>query len=428
MNAKKLWMGWAVAAAVCASAQQQPPPAPPAPPAAPEVRLDLDDFKYAEPLSEAELARLAALGEEIAAEVAALPDLKPLMAWAQQAPTPGAVPKPPAPPLHEWRDEVRWAKELARRDASQEHLYDRGAHHLDRREWERALAAFDAAIKKTGPKTDGAHYWKAYSQSKLGQRDAALATINELQTSFPKSRWLNDARALALEVQQASGQSVSPEAQSDEDLKLIAINALIESDPDRAIPMLDKVLNTHNPPRVKERALFVLAHSRSPKAREIVTQYAKGKGNPDLQAKAIDYLGVYRGGENIPLLSEIYASNQDEDIRDRILRAYFIAKDQNRLLAAAKGESNSNLRHKAVHYLGVLKAQDQLRQLYASETDKNVKREIIRALAISKDPQHLIAVARNEQDPQLKREAVQRLAQMKDPAAAEFLMTILEGK
>ena len=42
----------------------------------------------------------------------------------------------------------------------------------------------------------------------------------------PKSRWLDDAKALRVELRQASGQPVSADIQNDEELKLIALNGL----------------------------------------------------------------------------------------------------------------------------------------------------------------------------------------------------------
>jgi len=39
---------------------------------------------------------------------------------------------------------------------------------------------------------------------RLARRDEALATIAELRKAFPNSRWLDDAKALEVEVRQAS--------------------------------------------------------------------------------------------------------------------------------------------------------------------------------------------------------------------------------
>lgn len=95
---------------------------------------------------------------------------------------------------------------------------------------------------------------------------------------YAESRWLNDAKALAIEIQQAEGKPVSPEAQADEELKPLAIHGLMQSDPEKAIPLLEKLLQGTSSPRVKENALFVLLQSKSPRAREIVHEVQASHG------------------------------------------------------------------------------------------------------------------------------------------------------
>ena len=107
------------------------------------------------------------------------------------------------------------------------------------------------------------------------------------------SRWLNDARALELQVRQRAGQPVSPDQQNDDDLKLLAIQGLQQMDPAQGVPLLEKILQGNQSPRLKERALFVLAQSGSPRAQQVLTGIAKGNANPDLQRKAIQYLGMH---------------------------------------------------------------------------------------------------------------------------------------
>src|SRR6478672_11061365 len=118
-------------------------------------------------------------------------------------------------------------------------LYNRGMDALDQRDYERALREFDqyyrTAVDNKEMRGDGALYWKAYTLHKLGRRDESLATLAMLEKTFPTSRWLNDARALQLEVKQATGQGASPEAQTDEDLKLLAINGLMNTDAERVV-------------------------------------------------------------------------------------------------------------------------------------------------------------------------------------------------
>jgi tetratricopeptide (TPR) repeat protein len=172
-------------------------------------------------------------------------------------------------------------------DERADDLYDRARNAIEEGHYDRALADLDRLLAMNSNRTDAALYWKAYSQGKLGQRADALTTLADFQKRFPESRWLRDVKALDVELRQASGQKVSPDSESDDELKLMALRGLMNSDPDQALPVIEKMLASANSPKVKDRALFVLSQSHSARAREIITGIAKGNGNPDLQLKAI---------------------------------------------------------------------------------------------------------------------------------------------
>ena len=243
------------------------------------------------------------------------------------------------------------AQERGRRpradEGREERAYERGKKALDENRWDQALAAFDGVVQMGGSRADGALYWKAYALNKQGQRSEALAALGELQKSFPNSRWLKEAKALDVEVRQAAGQPVAPEKEPDEELKLIAINGLLNSDPERAVPLLEKFLAGNQSPRLKERALFVLTQSGSSRAREVVAQIAKGTSNPDLQIKAINYLGVFGGKANGKFLADVYASSSDAAVKRTVLHSFMVSGDRERLLAAAKSETAPELRGEA---------------------------------------------------------------------------------
>src|SRR4051812_40817837 len=88
--------------------------------------------------------------------------------------------------------------------------YDRGTHALDKRDWGEAVARFTAAAGSGSSRADGALYWKAYALAKLGRNTEAKATIDELSRSYAQSRWLNDAKALEVEIAQAAGKPIRP--------------------------------------------------------------------------------------------------------------------------------------------------------------------------------------------------------------------------
>jgi HEAT repeat protein len=308
-----------------------------------------------------------------------------------------------------------------------EREYERGTRALDRRQWDEAVAHFNEVANLGKAKADGALYWKAYALAKLGRSSEALSTLQSLSASHPQSRWLNDAKALGVEISQAAGKPPSPEGESDNDVKLMAINGLMNSDPERAIPLLEKLLQNQSSPKLRERALFVLSQTDSPKAREIVTRAAKGEFNPDLQLKAVQSLGVYGGKQNRQLLTEIYSSSSDPAIKRQILRSYLAAGEREPLLAAAKSEQSPELRMQAIQLLGAMGATSQLADLYASESSVDVRSRILQSLHASGNSQKLIEVAKSENDPKLRARAIQLLGTMNSPQAAEALTAIYTG-
>lgn len=316
-------------------------------------------------------------------------------------------------------------KERAQREKEREYsYYDQGQSALDSARWDRAISSFDRVIEMKGVKADAALYWKAYAQNKLGQRPEALATIGMIVKDYPKSRYLSDARALEVEVKRDGGQAPNPAAESDEDLKLIAIQTLANNSSEEAIPILQKVIQGTGSPRLKARALFVLAQSNSPRARDVLVNIAKGNANPDLQMKAVQYLGVHGGRESRAALADVYAASSDVDLKKRILNAFMVSGEKDRLLNAAQSEQNADLRATAVQQLGVMGAHDELWSLYQKESAVDVKKGIIRALFTGGSVTRLSELARNERNPELRLYAVKNLGVMGSKRTGDVLVEI----
>jgi hypothetical protein len=270
-----------------------------------------------------------------------------------------------------WRMEFDGQRKGAGGAESREETWYRHAREsLDRDRYEQALETLDRIISAPGnPYSDAAMYWKAYALVRLRRNADALGVLADMQKRFPESRWIKDAKALEVETREASGQTVSPDAQHDEELKLLALRGLMRTDPDRAMPMVEKLMSGSSSVKLRENAMFVLSQSRSPKAREIIAAVAK-TGNPDLQIRAIRYLGAMNGnGQNVQILRDIYRSTSD--------------------LAA--------------------------------------KRAVIDSLA--RNPQGarpLADLARAEKDPNLKKLIVSRLSNMSSPDATEYLLELFK--
>jgi hypothetical protein len=273
--------------------------------------------------------------------------------------------------------------------------YNRAMRLLDQRKWDDALTQLK---KVAGERGDAALYWSAYAQAKLGRRDEALATLATLK-GHSGSRWLNDASALEVEVRQASGQIVSPDSEADDDTRLMALNGVMATDPDRALPILQKMLSGAQSPRVKERAMYVLSQNDSPKVREVLIQFAKGGVNPDLQRQAVRSLGFRGAKNNQAVLAEIYQSSPDRAIKREVLMALMNAGDKERLVNLVKTEKDPGLRGDAIRQVGMLGEQKFLLDLYSSESDPNVKTQIAYAiLSTPKGAEPLINLANSEKD------------------------------
>jgi HEAT repeat protein len=263
----------------------------------------------------------------------------------------------------------------------------------------------------------------------------------------------------------------------------------MQSDPDRAFPLLESLLKSAQPPRIRRQAVFVLAQSNSPKAQTLLEQVAKGQGNPDLQLSAIRYLGEKRrqGGSN-PILGEIYSGTSDQNVKRAVLQAFENARDKDRLLQIAKTEQNQDLRLHAIRMLGSIQGTqaemwalfqaestadgkqmilesmpsagnqdkmlevartekdpkvrrfaihnlgstraattgDTLAQIYSSEQDQEVKRAIVDALANQKNAKALITAAKGENDARMKQRIIERIVSLKTPEGNDYLMELLK--
>lgn len=325
------------------------------------------------------------------------------------------------------REAERKERERERLERERErelNLYEQGMEATYEGRYDRAVTYFDRVVELKRTRADAALYWKAYSQNRLGQRTEALATIGELTKAYPASRYLKQARALELEVKRASGQPVTPESQADEDLKLLAITSLQHTAPEQAVPLLEKQLEGTASPRVKERALYVLALSNSPRAREVLKNLAKGSSTPELQLRAINYLGVHGGPESRAALAEVYAGATDVDVKRRILRAFMVSGEKARLFNAAQNEKDPTLRATAVEQLGVMGAHDELWQLYQKETSTDIKKSIIRAMFVGGNATRLVELAKSEQNAELRLAAIRNLGIMGSKRTADALVDI----
>jgi hypothetical protein len=310
-----------------------------------------------------------------------------------------------------WENET--GDERGERAERESELYDDAMDYVDDEKYDKAVKAFAKVVEMKGSRADGALFWTAYSLNRMGRRTESLQTIAQLTKSYPNSKWINDAKALEIEVRGGKGESVAPERVDDEELKVIAINSLMHTDPEKAYPLLQKILSSgKSAKKIKEQAMFILSQSSSPRSQALLADIARGKANPDLQREAIKYLGISGGSRNNQLLAELYAAETAYEVKKEILNSFMISGDKARVLEAAKNEKNSRLRKDAINLLGVMGGRAELAAMYANEPSRDLREEVINAMFIAGDYNRLADIARTEKDVKLRTEAIRRVGLM----------------
>lgn len=327
-------------------------------------------------------------------------------------PTPAALPAPPPPP------------QVTKQ-------YQAALDMINSAQWDKASAQFqelaaqlEAARAKMG---DASLYWQAFADNKLGRLDASMAALDKLHAVYPHSDWGPDAAALELQLRQATGARVVPDLQKGDDLKLLALNGLMNSNSAEALPMLEKVINGNSSPAVKTRALFVLAQNHSPAALQELTGIAQSNTNPEVREYAVRYLGMSGGEKGRAELAGIYAHDATPAMKRSILRAYMMGGDRAQLLAVAKTETNPGLRQEAIRELAMSGGKDELWQLYQTNLPTDAKLTIIRSLGMAGDIDHLIPLAKSESDPKVRLEAIRSLGMNGSPKVGDALVSLYPG-
>lgn len=370
-------------------------------------------------------------------------------------------------------------------DDRAETLYRQGQDALASGNYQQAIERFQALTEQSSAQVDRALYWKAYAEAKANRSKAALATLKRLAKDFPSSAWLDDAQALEIELG-GSRREAALEA-DDEELKLYALDALLQAEPERAVTLLEAFLQGNHSPRLKQHALFVVAQTDSPRAQQIVLRAARDAKNPQLQREAIQALGIMGEDSATAALMEIYRG-ADSETKRQVVHALIAADARKTVADLATSEEDPQLQREAILALGAMDgvaeleriskmatpelreviyqayaisgeaapllrvlregrdraeqmavlralpilgdavdAGAELLKLYRGTTDREIKQQVLTTLMVAEDGATLIAIFRAEKDPELRRQALQYLSMIDDPEVQKLIEQLLKG-
>jgi HEAT repeat protein len=211
-------------------------------------------------------------------------------------------------------------------------------------------------------------------------------------------------------------------------LKLLAIQSLMNSDPERAVPLLEKIIMGNYPPKLKDKALFVLSQSNSDKAQQILMGLAKANNQPDLQKRAIRYLAMNGNAHNRVVLKEIYSSSTDIGVKKTVIQAWLMCSCKEDVAALAKTEKNPELRREAIRYLGMMGGRAELMEFYKNSPDVETREAAVGAMLLCGCSHELAEIVKTEKDPNVLDKAINTLGLVGGPESLAALTTLYGGQ
>jgi hypothetical protein len=332
--------------------------------------------------------------------------------------------------------------------------------------WARAVDELRLAVADAKePRRDEALYWLAHSLNQSGDQAAAVETIGRLEREFPSSMWVKPARSLRIEIAVRLNRSdvlwwtamppsppavpvkVAPQVEvrmpkqlavpppsklwypdkfdPDTDLRIQALGALMKTDAEKVVPILGQIAFESDNPGPAMRAVFMLAQSSLPTARETVVRVAMTGPEP-VRIAAVRDLGRFGGPETSKDLLSVYTT-ANEPVRLQIVKALGERADGVALLQIVDSEKDGTLKFSAIAGLGQAGGAAQLVRMYKTASLPR-KRPIIVGLFRARADVELIQICDAEPDPSLRNEALERLRLLGTPKAKEYLQKVTEKR
>ena len=250
---------------------------------------------------------------------------------------------------------------------------------------------------------------------------ATLVALLMVGTTFAQAptKPAKPARPAMPAVPAQPAQAADRAPTDDEELALAAMEGLMAQAPERALPIIKKVLAGPQTRLVKQRALFVLSQIDSPEAREILVQTARSS-DPAMRGEAIRSIGIGGDPKALDGLMAIYNAG-GPDVKGEVLQAWLIAGHKEAVYQVALNAKTEGEANEAIRMLGVMGATDELRKL----GDKpNAASGLVDAYALSGDLTSLRKIAEGSGDRAVRIDAVRKIGLIDSDAARAALRDI----
>jgi HEAT repeat protein len=286
-------------------------------------------------------------------------------------------------------DTIVMASEFATRppaawqaDDPADSLYRAGREQLNRGDFRRAAGTFQRIVDRYRQSTyaGDALYWRAYSLYRIGdigELREAVRVLDRQRAEFPRAATRGDADALAIRVKgelarrgdsraaedvTARGRTVAQQPCArgdDDDERAEAMNALMQMNAERAMPILKAVLAKKDEcsAGLREKAVFLVSQKRTSETEDILLDVVRNDPSREVKKKAVFWMGQVNTDRAAQALVQMLESaSVDEDLREQAVFALMQQRTERGQAAvrriAEDTRSPEGLREKAVFWLG----------------------------------------------------------------------------
>jgi len=302
-------------------------------------------------------------------------------------------------------------------------LYRRAREAMNRRNYTQAADLFKQVTDRypRSQSAPSAMYFRAFSLYQTGNLDRMRESrdvLGALTRNYPNAD-LADARTLRLrvcgelaqrgdaecaaEVARAADQSPATSSggnrsgsqpancsEDEDDERIQALNALIQMDPDRAMPLLKRVMERRDACSyvLRRKAVWLISQKGGDEAADLLMQAARNDPDRETREQAIFWLGQVRSERAVDLLADVLRNSPDREIKDK---AIFALSQHNSARAgqilrdfAERDSENQESREQAIFWLGQKRSEENatyLKTLYGRVRSDGLKEKIIYSLS-----------------------------------------------
>lgn len=313
--------------------------------------------------------------------------------------------------------EVAQVAQLAYQDAAQQDTIYRAARRaLNESQYRRAIELFEQSLDEEPRYSAEALYYQALAYYRMGGRsnyDRALGKLEAQMERYPDAASYGDAEELMIRIEGELArrgdaraaerlareaerlawevdQEVDQETEREAEIKAMALHALVQADPEKAIPYLSRVLRNRTPETAELRgqAVFILGQQESDETLDLMLDVVRNDPDPEVKALAVFWLSQVDDPRAIDATIEILNDpTLDEDLKGQAVfalgqtddpRAGQILRDY-----ASRSDVDPEVRAMAVHGLAQRPSPENaalLRQLFDDVDDPEVRGQILFAL------------------------------------------------